>query len=246
VTFAVAQPLTVPGRSPTLATYRALQEVLARFDPGTRLPGERVLAQQLGVSRATVRQALVALAEGGLLEPSANRGWFVAGPRISEGPNVLRSFSDTARERGLVPTATVLRQQVCPVSLEEAEVLKLAPAADVLDLERCRAMDGVALSVERTRLPLARFPGLDALNLTDCSLYQLLTERYEVIPTRCDYEVQAEAASDRIADLLKIQAGSPVLVGYQTTFDQFELPIGTGHAVYRGDAYRFKASLFRS
>jgi GntR family transcriptional regulator len=193
-----------------------------------------------------VRQALAALAESGLLEPSANRGWFVAGPRISEGPNILRSFSDTARERGLVATATVLRQQVCPATLEEAEVLKLAPAADVLDLERCRAMDGVALSVERTRLPLARVPGLHTLDLTDCSLYELLTERYGVIPTRCDYEVQAETASDRVAGLLNIPAGSPVLVGYQTTFDQFEHPVATGHAIYRGDAYRFKASLFRS
>jgi GntR family transcriptional regulator len=242
---AVTQPLIAPGRSPTLATYRALQDVLAQFEPGSRLPGERVLAKQLGVSRATVRQALMALAESGLLEASANRGWFVAGPRFSEGPNTLRSFTETALERGLVPTATVLRQEVRPATLEEAEVLRLAPAAEVVDLERARAMDGVTISVEDTRLPLARFDGLDKLDLTDRSLYQLLAELYGVVATRCDFEVQAVAASERTAAVLRVPPGSPVLVGYQTTFDQSERPFGTGSATFRGDAYRFKASLFR-
>lgn len=244
--LALPQPLAASGRNPTLMAYRALQEVLVDFEPGRRLPSERTLAQHLGVSRATVRQALAALAEGGLLEPSANRGWFVAGPQMSEGPNILRSFTESAHDRGLVATATVLRQQVRPATLEEAEVLKLAPAADVLDLERSRGMEGVTISVEVTRLPLARVPGLEAADLTDCSLYELLAERHGIVPTRCDYEVQAEAASDKIAALLRVAAGSPVLVGYQTTFDQSERPIATGRATYRGDAYRFKASLFRS
>jgi GntR family transcriptional regulator len=241
----VTQPFTVPGRSPTLATYRALQDVLGHFEPGSRLPGERLLAQQFGVSRATVRQALTALAEGGLLQPSANRGWFVAGPQYTEGPNTLRSFTETALDRGLRPTAAVLRHTVRSATLEEAEVLRLAPAAEVVDLERTRAMDGVTISVEETRLPLGRLAGLDELDLTDCSLYQLLADRYGIVATRCDFEVQAEAATERTAAILKVPTGSPVLIGHQTTFDQSDRPFATGKATYRGDAYRFKASLFR-
>jgi GntR family transcriptional regulator len=240
-------PVQAQGGNPVLQAYRILSDALRTgvFPADTRLPGERALAQQLDVSRATVRQVLATLADTGLLRASANRGWFVARHSLSEGPNMLTSFSESARERGLVPSGQVLRQEVRSATLDEAEALGLAPAASVLEIERLRGMDGVPIGLEYDCLPLARVPGLDTADLTDCSLYQVLAERYDLVTSRCDYEVQAHAASERHAALLCIEPGFPVLVGYQTTYDQHERPVLSGRTTYRGDAYRFKASLFR-
>ncbi|MGA0068420.1 MAG: GntR family transcriptional regulator, partial [Miltoncostaeaceae bacterium] len=58
------------GRSPSLSAYRAIASNLAsgRWPPGSLLPSERALAEELGVSRTTLRHALKELADAGVLE----------------------------------------------------------------------------------------------------------------------------------------------------------------------------------
>jgi GntR family transcriptional repressor for pyruvate dehydrogenase complex len=63
--------------------------------PGDRLPAERELAEKLGVSRPSLREAIAALQERNLLEPKAGAGIFVAdvmGAEFSE--TLVRLFSD--------------------------------------------------------------------------------------------------------------------------------------------------------
>ena len=62
--------------------------------PGMRLPPERELCEQLGISRVTLRKALTKLVEDGLVSASHGRGWYVASTSTSkEWPNSLESFS---------------------------------------------------------------------------------------------------------------------------------------------------------
>jgi len=192
-----------------------------------------------------LRQALQELAAAGLLKASAQRGWFVTSQRISEGPNLLRSFSETAIERGLTPGSQVLGQTVRAATLDEAEVLGLAPAADVLQLDRLRTLDGIPIAFQSTCLSLKLLPGLHSLPLTGRSLFEVLEENFGIVLVRCDFTVQAEGASGEVAQLLRIAPGAPVLVGHELSFDAHERPVSTGPVTYRGDAYRFKASLFR-
>lgn len=53
------------------------------------------------------------------------------------------------------------------------------------------------------------------------------------------------AADERTADLLDIEPGAPVLVGHEVTYDADQVPILLSTTVYRGDAYRFEADLYR-
>jgi GntR family transcriptional regulator len=237
----------VEGRNHAVEAYRILQDALnvGQFAAGTRLPGERTLATQLGVSRATLRQVLTALADAGRIEPSPYRGWFVADRKLVHEPNRLRGFTEVARESGLEATARIVRVRLRLPTLTEAEPLGIDPSQQVVDLERVRDLDGAPISVEYSCIAAARVPGLESIDLTDCSLYQILRERYDIVATRCDYELQAEPASRSDGKLLGISEGTPVLVGYQMTYDQHERAFDIGKQVYRGDAYRFKASLFR-
>lgn len=241
------QTVEAGAGNPVLQVYEILSAALHRgtFPADGRLPAERALAEQLGTSRATVRQVLTALARSGLVRAAPNRGWYATTKRLSEGPNILSSFSDSARELGLTPTTTIHRQRVRAATLREADRLRLPPAAPVVELERLRGMDDVPIAIDYSCLPTILVPGLDTADLTDRSLYQVLADRYGLIATRCDYEVQAQAASERVGQLLRLDPGAPVLVGEYTTYDQDERPIYCGRITYRGDAYRFKASLSR-
>src|ERR1700745_4514310 len=63
--------------------YRQIADQIARliasgeFPPGARLPAERELASSLGVSRASVREAIISLEIGGVGEVCAGAGIFV-------------------------------------------------------------------------------------------------------------------------------------------------------------------------
>ena len=78
---------------------RSIAEDIAarRLRPGERLPSERRLCAMFDISRVTVRKALAALVDEGLVESSAGRGWFVAAGPVSEPPNMLTSFSAMGR-----------------------------------------------------------------------------------------------------------------------------------------------------
>ena len=149
--------------SPPQPRYELVYDVLSRraidqWRPGSRLPSERALSEELSVSRLTVRKALAALGRDGVIERGDGRGWFVAGDAVSEPPNELLGFSALAERRGLEPSARVLSQRVREAALGEAERLRIAPGADLFELERLRYLDGVAIALHVVRVPLARAP----------------------------------------------------------------------------------------
>jgi len=235
------------ARSPSLTTYRALTAYLAsgRWTPGSLLPSERALAEELGVSRTTLRHALNELAVAGFLEPAPQRGWFVARAYISEGPNVLVSFSESAAARGLTPGSRIVSAEVQPCSFEMADVLGVPPASEVVVVERIRTLDGLPVALQSLSLNHRLVPNLHRTLHDDMSLYGLLADQYGLIPLRCDYTLQADSASAQVAALLDIAPEAPVLVGHEITIDTQDRVITAGRMVYRGDAYRFTATLFR-
>jgi GntR family transcriptional regulator len=225
---------------------QALQEEIQRGGrpAGSRLPPERALAEHFGVSRVTLRRALDELAASGVVA-RAGAGWAVASGAIGEPPNELMSFSEMAASRGLEPGARVLERGVRAATIDEAEELGLAPGASLFELERLRTMDGVPILIDRTRIPLAVAPGIDAVDLGGGSLYAVLEERFGVRPTRARFTVEAIGADARRATLLELRTGEPLLRCLQQTEDESGRQIELCEMVYRYDRYRFRATLAR-
>ncbi|MBT0992991.1 GntR family transcriptional regulator [Cellulomonas sp. DKR-3] len=236
----------VNDTTPQQVAYRRVLDEVQRgvHAPGSRLPAERQMAADLGVSRMTLRAALTRLAAEGVLDRSAQRGWFVARQLLGEPPSTLLSFSEMATARGLRATSQVLVQRTRPCDLSEAERLGIAPTAPVVEVERVRGFEGTPVCLDRSVVPRALCPSLESVDLTDASLYRTLEDAGVAIH-RSSYTVQAAAAGPRVAELLHLELGAPVLVGVEVAFNATGAPVLLGHAEYRGDAYRFEADLFR-
>jgi GntR family transcriptional regulator len=237
------------GHSRPLLHHRVYQILLDEIErgvlpPGARLPSERVLCERLTVSRATLRRALRQLSDEGHIESWVGRGTFVRGGLLSDPPNTYRSFTELGAERGLTASARVLSQQVRPALLDESETLRIAPGMEVFDLERLRMLDGLPIAVDHVRVPLAKAPNLATVDFSTASLYSTL-EAAGVAPVRGDYGVTAVAADERHAELLEASVGAPLLLVSSTGYEAGGLVIELSETLYRGDRYRFNATLRR-
>jgi GntR family transcriptional regulator len=211
---------------------------------GSRLPPERALAQHFGVSRVTLRRSLEEMARAGTIARSG-AGWMVASPAIGEPPNVLMSFSEMAASRGLKAGARVLDRRQRPATIDEADALGLAPGAPLFELERLRSLDDVPILIDRTRIPLSLTPGLFEMDLDGRSLYEALEQTFGLRPARARLTVEAIPADERRARLLGLEPGEPLLLCRQQSEDQAGRQIELCDMVYRGDRYRFMATLER-
>jgi GntR family transcriptional regulator len=212
--------------------------------PGSRLPSERALCETLGVSRLTLQRALTLLRSNGLVERGDGRGWRTADTAVSEAPNELVGFSELAFGKGLTPSSVVLLAEARESTLAEAELLRIAPGAQLFDLERLRLLDGVAVAVDRAQLPLMRAPFLPEVDFATASLDHALGE-HGVWPTTANYTVEVWDADARLAELLEVPVGKGLLCASGTTFDQNKVPIQIGWIAYRPDRYRLQTRLVR-
>ncbi len=79
-----------------------LAEMINKLPPETRLPSEPFLAKQMGVSRATLREAMRSFEGQGMIRRRQGVGTFVAAkvPVIETGLEVLESIGTIAQRSG--------------------------------------------------------------------------------------------------------------------------------------------------
>ncbi|MEU4146940.1 GntR family transcriptional regulator [Streptomyces parvulus] len=233
---------------------------------GDRLPSERVLAERYAVSRVTMRSALADLADRGVIESSPARGWFLrstsAGTRAgagggeetgdasadrsasAPGGRSVQGFADHALRHGLAARTRVLSSGVRPAKVQEAEELRIAPGAPLFEMRRLRYLDDLVVVVEHNRLPLALCPRLADTDFGTASLYATLrTATPGQFPRVADYSVEARQPTAEERELLEITDVTPVLVATQLAYNQEARPLELTVAIYRGDRYRFRASI---
>ncbi len=212
-----------------------------RIPPGERLDNELDLAERLGVSRPTIRQALQRLVQDGLVMRRRGLGTVVLAPRIMRSVALTSLFDDlTETERH--PATAVISVTETACDAEVARALALAAAAPVLCLERLRLADGAPLAIMRNYLPAGLLAGQPERELETAGLYQLL--RGQGIELNAGEQViGARRASAREARLLETSRGATVLTMSRTAYDNSGRPVEHGSHAYLADRYSFKMTL---
>ncbi len=220
--------------------HRALRQAIAnkQLAPDEALPPERDMAQDLGVSRITVRKALDALADEGLVTRRQGAGTFVAA-RVEKSFSKLSSFTEDMLARGRVPHSAWLRRSDGAVTPEEAMILGLSPATPIYRFSRIRFADDSPMALEFSTIPGFCLPSKEAV---ETSLYEAL-ERHGYRPVRALQRLRAVLFAEEQSRLLGVAEGSAGLLIERRGFLRDGRAVEFTQSYYRGDAYDFVAEL---
>jgi len=207
--------------------------------PGTRLPPERHLAESLGVSRMTVRQALGELERDGLLRRVVGRagGTFVCEPKVDHDPAGMAGLSAELRRQGLADGAELISAEVEPARRRTAAALGLDAGERVVVIVRLRLSGGKPLAVERSSLPVRLFPDIEDMDLGG-PLYDLMDEGFGRRPVRAVETLETAEARPSDARTLGIRRGAPLLLVERVGYAADGTPVEFARDRFRGDRTR--------
>ena len=237
--------ITVDRTSPVPLYYQVAQRLehaieSGELPAGTRLDTELVLADQLGVSRPTLRRAIEYLVDRGYVVRRRAVGTQVLHPKVRR-PVQLSSLYDDLATEGKNPGTTVLSLKTVPAADSVAHALGLQEDSPVVALERLRYADGEPLAVMRNWLP-AGLVELEPEALERTGLYQLMRAAGVGLHL-ASQTIGGRAATAAEARLLHARKGEPLLIMKRTTYDDAGQAVELADHLYRASLYSFEIVL---
>lgn len=187
-----------------------------------RLPSERALAEELEVSRLTVRNAYQALVAEGLLV-CEQRGYRLPRTRQEEGVLTLAGFTRGIRGKESVTTKVLAVGLVRPAAVV-LEWLEAGWSEEIVRLERLRLHGGQPYQLERCYLRAAQFPGIVEEEKLS-SLYDLFEHRYGFRVLRAEQTLEVISPDEDMAKILKLRPSDPLLSIRRCSYDQKNAPL---------------------
>jgi GntR family transcriptional regulator len=211
---------------------------------GEKLPAEHELALKFGVSRMTIRESIEDLVDEGLLYRRHGVGTFVAYPHLQRDHTRLTSFFDKAGDEGINVRAKLLKLEVIPAKPRIAEALDIPENKKVIRVETLRYADGVPITVHDAHIPHELFSSIITENFEVQHLWTLF-EKCGYRVRRAVQRLEAREADKKVAHLMKIKQGAPILFKERTVYAEDGTPVEFTYCYNRGDVYSLTVALER-
>ncbi|PKL00242.1 MAG: GntR family transcriptional regulator [Tenericutes bacterium HGW-Tenericutes-1] len=206
------------------------------------IPSERELTEKHGISRITVRKAIDELVNEGYLYRIQGKGTYVKGDSVKQELFSITSCTRDILQMGKIPTRKVINALVIVPNSKRMRELEITATDKIFTLDRVYCADGAPVNRTIVYLPMKLFPEINRHDFGSQSLYDVLEREYNVKITRATRTIEAIAAESKIAELLMIPEGIPILLFRGVTYgivNGKEVPIETFKSYYRSDNRRF-------
>ncbi|MCA2001636.1 MAG: GntR family transcriptional regulator [Chloroflexi bacterium] len=198
-----------------------LAKLIERTPAGERLPSEPDLAKQLGVSRATLRDAMRTFETQGLVRRRQGSGTFVVGKlrTLDSGLEVLESLETIAKRQGLAISVSDLSVEQIPADEKTAEKLNIPPGSPVLQVRRVISTEDRPIAYLVDTLPEEIMRASDLTSDFRGSVLDTLLRRGDILRTSRANITALNAAAD-VAKALEIQRDDVLLSFSAQLFDE--------------------------
>ena len=217
---------------------------IAALGTGERLPAEPQLADELDVSRPTLREALRSAEDAALVIRRPGVGTVkTAVPRPSNDLSVNSTIADVIRERRLRPRTEVRSVERRTATPEEANRLDIAAGSPVWVADRVHTADNspVVESHDVFPEPVLGADGLAAERLTKVSVYRYLSDEGHAVRHGVA-SIHPVRAGSKLAARLKVKPGALLLRLVQVDYDVGGRPVLLSTEHHRPDPFEFSVS----
>ena len=229
--------------------YKQLRELLreqiesGQLPIGSTLPAEIALADTFGVSRSTIRRAILDLTEDGLLKRKPRVGTIVIRSRVDDRRSWFRGITEDLRSKGINSTVEVISTRRLVPSGAVLNELKLSAGEEALELIRLRKIAGIPLALTTSYVPT--WLGLDLSADFTRPLYELIEDTSTLHITHGQDTIGAAAADGEQAAVLAVGEGTPLMRIRRTTFVEHDRPVEYVISLIRSDLYEYHVTLPR-
>ena len=235
----------------SVPAYRRIYEDIAGrirsgdLAPEARVLGVSILAEQYGVARMTVRQAIAQLVEENLVVRQQGVGTFVAPRRLVSEPNrpgsLLETISGTDGELPL--TTELVSMLVGMPSEKQATALGIESGQPVWEISRLRRLGAAPKVLEKAVLPLHLVPTLDEERLTEGdSLYAQLADRYGLTDDFVEQTFEVDHPSSWEREHLRLDSRDTVVRIRGVSVDGAGVPFDSFQQTYPATEFVFYVS----
>lgn len=212
-----------------------------------KLIAETDLADELNVSRGTVRKAIEALISQRLLVRIHGKGTFVKNQLLLEQkPNWrLAGFSRDLISRGIPYSTEILTSEVIRPALDVRDLLKLKPDDLIFHMFRLRKIDDQPVLLIENHLKYNGCQGVEAVDFSKKQLYVTLEDEFGIKFDWSRRTYKAVTADEKIGKFLQLPKHSPLMYLEELYHDTENVPIEYTRAWFDAQVFHIKAIIRR-
>lgn len=208
------------------------------YAPGTAIPSEVELAEQYGINRRTVRNAIDALVNEGMLRRVSGKGVYVLGRKMGRDLDELQGFTQTMLDKHLVPSTKVISKLIRKAGDKYSLMFGIQPEDDIYYIKRLCCADSDPVSLEEIYIPRYAVPKMEGIDLSIFSVYEVY-DFYGIQLERARQTLDLVHLEQNDANMLGIDVNLPVMLFECTTYDDRGRIIEFNRNYVRGDKCNF-------
>lgn len=232
--------------APATQLRDALEELIdtEMLEHGRRLPTERKLTEDLGISRLAIRQAFEGLERRGAVQRRHGSGTYVTSAKIEGNLHLLSGFSDEMKDSPHQTRTRILQFGFCAAEPTVQRELEIdGDAMSAVRLVRVRYIDDQPSTYEVSWMPASIAGHLVGMDLSNASLFRVLADTRGVQPDHATEKLRAATLNTAEAEILECEPGTAVFLVNRVTFDAAGSPIEYAETLLRGDRFFYSTTL---